>query len=205
MRWAHKAELMEQTQRQTLPRLALLAAAAACLTAAFGLVIHAGLPERAVFTGQMLSGSLYAPEIGANAPPFEAVTAAGEQLRLDDLRGQAVLLNFWATWCEPCRVEMPILQAIAARHSNNVRVVAVNLGETPDAVRAWADDLGLTFDLALDQSGRIAALYRLRGQPSTYVLSPAGTITHIYYGPATESALLAALAPFMLDTPGSPG
>jgi peroxiredoxin len=182
-----------------------LLAAAACLVTAFVLVAATGLPERAAFTGQLLADDLLvAPEINAMAPPFTATTLSGQSLKLLDLRGAPVLINFWATWCEPCRVEMPELQTIYDQYrERGFRLVAVNLGEPPAAVRQWAQKLGLTFDLVLDERGDIAAQYHLRGQPSTYILSPAGTITHIFYGPVTVATLQTALATYFAQPTNS--
>lgn len=182
-------------QAITLRQFGRLLAAAACLFTAFVLIATAGLPERAAFTGQILADDLLvAPEINAIAPPFTAPTLSGQSLNLLELRGTPVIINFWATWCEPCGVEMPALQTIYDQYrERGFRLVAINLGETPAAVRHWAQKLGLTFDLVLDKRGDIAAQYHLRGQPSTYILSPAGTITHIFYGPVTVATLQTAL------------
>lgn len=183
----------------SLRRVLLIIAAAACWAAAAFVVIGAGLPERAAFTGQIIAGERpVAPELSALAPPFEAVTLSGARLSLLDLRGSPTLINFWATWCEPCRVEMPELQALHARYqAQGLRVLAVNLGEDVATVQKWVDELDLTFEILLDRQGQIAALYYLRGQPSTYVLSPGGMITHIAYGPASLTTLEAAIAPFV--------
>ncbi len=167
-----------------------------CLAAAIALLVAAGLPDRANYSGQIDSGGqAIAPEIGAFAPAWSASTLTGT-LDLASLRGTPVVLNFWATWCIPCRVEMPDLQAFHEAHPA-VRVVAINLGEARAAVVDWAAQFGLTFDVALDSDQSIATRYRLRGQPSTYVVSPGGVITSIFYGPTTRSALEAALAPFL--------
>jgi peroxiredoxin len=178
-----------------LYRTALSIGAALAFVAALALIIITGLPERADFTGQVIPGQLpIAPEINAIAPPFVRPDRNGQIIRLSDFRGTWVIINFWATWCEPCRVEMPILQAIyEARKSEGLRILAVNLGEAPNTIRDWQTTLGLTYDMLVDERQVVAALYHLRGQPSTYVVSPNGIITHIFYGPASESALTAAL------------
>lgn len=177
-----------------LRRSGLILGAALCWSAALLLLVVVGLPERATYTGVVRPGERpIAPEIGAVAPPFSGVTVTGERVDLWALRGQQVIVNFWATWCEPCAVEMPELQALYAERSTALRVVAVNLGEGAAQVRAWADRFGLTFDLLLDPDQRVAALYQLRGQPSTYVISAEGVITHIFYGPTTAAALRGVL------------
>ncbi len=170
--------------------------ALACFAAALALVFAAGLPNRAAYSGQILpDGQVAAPEIGAFAPTWSASTLANV-VDLHALRGAPVVINFWATWCIPCRVEMPELQAFHDAHPA-IPVLAVNLGESRDQIVDWVARLGLTFDIALDADGSIASLYRLRGQPSTYIVSPGGVITGIFYGPTTRQSLEAALAPFI--------
>ncbi len=170
--------------------------AAICLITALVLLIAFGLPDRATYTGQILAdGQLVAPEIGALAPPFSTTTLDGV-IRLDDLRGEPALINFWATWCVPCRVEMPEMQAFHIAHPN-ARVIGVNLGESRELVVDWVAQFGLTYDVAFDPNSAIAARYRLRGQPSTYVISPGGVIMNIFYGPTTRQSLEAVLEPFL--------
>lgn len=181
---------------QPYPRRLLGLGALVCLAAAWLLLAAAGLPDRAAFSGSVdASGQAVAPELGAFAPPWHAATLTGT-VDLTQLRGAPVVLNFWATWCVPCRLEMLELQAFHAAHPA-VRVVAVNLGEARSTVVDWAAQFSLTFDVALDPDGSVAALYRLRGQPSTYVASPGGVIMNIFYGPTTRSTLEAALEPFL--------
>jgi cytochrome c biogenesis protein CcmG, thiol:disulfide interchange protein DsbE len=175
-----------------------LSIAVLCIAAAVGLIVNAGLPVRAEFTGLIgANGIPIAPEVNAMAPPFELPTLNSSLFNTSQLHGAPVVINFWATWCEPCRVEMPSLQAIYdAYQSRGLRLVAVNLGETAETARAWAQRLGLTFDIVLDEQQQVSALYQLRGQPSTYVIAPNGIITHIFYGPITEATLIGALAPY---------
>ena len=179
----------------------LMLLAAGCLSAAAFIVAQAGLPERAAFTGSIFAaGTGYAPEIAAPAPLFTARTLDGGVFRLAALRGSPVVLNFWATWCGPCRFELPELQALyAALQPRGLRIVAVNLGERPEAARAWVEALDLTFDIVLDEQRATAARYHLRGQPSTFIISPDGVITAIFYGPASADALRAALAAHLTD------
>ncbi len=182
----------------SLRNVLLWIGAVVCLTAAFFILLSMGLPERAEFTGQIIPGELpIAPEIGAVAPPFELTTTAGDKISLSTLRGSPVLVNFWATWCEPCRVEMPGLENVYQDYQpKGLHILAVNLGESSNAARTWTNELGLTFDILLDSTQQIAALYQLRGQPSTYVISREGVITQIFYGPASQDSLQAAIAPF---------
>ncbi|MGQ9887793.1 MAG: TlpA family protein disulfide reductase [Aggregatilineales bacterium] len=181
-------------------RLLLLSSAAFSTAIAIVVIYTAGLPLRLDYASYLThSGELLvAPEIGARAPQFDLPLLSGPRLRLADLSGSPVVLNFWATWCAPCRVEMPALQRLYEDyHEAGLRVLGINHGETAPAVRRWRDTLELEFDLLLDTSQVTAALYRVRGYPTTYVVSPAGVITHVFYGPISADSLRAALAPFL--------
>jgi peroxiredoxin len=181
-----------------LRRIALLFGAIICLSMAIVVALQVGLPTRAEYTGILTNdGQQIAPEINAYAPPFELQTLDGATLNLNSLHGLPVLINFWATWCEPCKVEIPSLQAVYdAYKDRGLRIIAVNLGETPETARTWVQQMYLTFDIVLDPTAKIANLYQLRGQPSTYVVAPSGLISQIFFGPTSQSALEAALAPY---------
>ncbi|PJF22031.1 MAG: hypothetical protein CUN56_08050 [Phototrophicales bacterium] len=176
-----------------MKRALLTLASLVCFGIGSSIFIAVGLPQRADYTAFELPGETrtVAPEIGRLAPPFEANTLTGERLSLWALRGQTVILNFWATWCTPCRVEMPDLQQI---HGGDVRVIAVNLGESPAQIQPWVDDLNLTFDIVLDVDSQIATRYWFRAPPSTYVIDPQGVIRAIFYGPVTINQLQDAIS-----------
>ena len=128
-------------------------------------------------------------KLGKSAPDFELVSIDGESVHLSELQGTPVLINFWATWCAPCRLEMPILQDSYERYSQDLIVVAVNAGEPEYEVRTFADELGLTFDILLDPDRKIERLYRLRGYPTTYFLDAEGTLKFQHIGSLTEGQL----------------
>lgn len=153
------------------------------------IIIGAGLPNRADFTGYRLPNSArpIAPEINAIAPTFPL---------LDNYRGQPIILNFWATWCEPCLVEMPDLQRLYDEFGEKGLVIlAINLGESGIIVDEWRERLGLTFSIGIDD-GRIAELYRLRTQPTTFIISPEGVITHIFHGTIRLDTVRNAIMPY---------
>jgi peroxiredoxin len=183
---------------QGLRRIALLLGAIICLSTAIVVAMQVGLPTRAEYTGILTDDEQeVAPEINAYAPSFELQTINGSTLDLKSLRGLPVLINFWATWCEPCKVEMPDLQAIyEAYKDRGLRIVAINLGESPETAYSWVQQMNLSFDVVLDPTAKIATLYQLRGQPSTYVVSPGGIISQIFFGPISNTALEAALASY---------
>lgn len=176
-------------------RLTWLMVAFVSLSTAFILVINADLPERAQYsmrTGELPVGL----DIGTSAPTFVALSLDGNIINLFQLRANPIIVNFWATWCDPCRVEMPILQGLYDQYrERGLRVLAVNLGESESVVRDWVTEYRLSFDIVLDVHQRVSGLYQLRGVPSTYVLTPDGAIIAIFYGPTTESQLQTAIAP----------
>jgi peroxiredoxin len=171
--------------------------AAVCAAGALLILVAAGLPQRFEPFDDMVTGPVIAPVPGAVAPSFSAATLNGDPVALEALRGRPVVLNFWATWCAPCEVEMPELQRLHEAYGGQVAVIGVNTGEPEPTIRAWAQTRGLTFTLALDAAREIAALYQLRGQPTTVLIAPDGRIMDIIYGPTQFESLSAALAPWL--------
>lgn len=135
-----------------------------------------------------------APIVGAIAPEFELETIEGETLKLSDFRGKAVLINFWATWCGPCRVEMPALQSRFDFYSPDLVILAVDNDESLELVSAFFDELGLTFPALLDPGAVIQDLYKIRGYPSSFVVDRDGIIRAIHIGIMTEDQLDGYLA-----------
>ena len=179
-------------------RLAPLVAALLCFTGGLALLRQAGLPERAEFTGSMSAGEITAPEIGATAPPFRAMLLSGDTIDLASLRGSVVILNFWATWCQPCEVEMPILQELQDRYAiDQLHVVAMNTGEDRATIEAWAGRLQLSLTIARDPDLQITSAYHVRGQPQTFVVDKEGVIRAIFFGAADDSRLSAAIEPLL--------
>ncbi len=133
-------------------------------------------------------------EVGINvgdvAPNFLTYTTEGEPLLLEDLRGQTVLLNFWATWCGPCRIEMPQFQQAYDEHRDDgFVIVAVNNRESEDQILGFQEELGLTFPLALDARGDIQNQYALQSYPSTYLINEDGVIVERHLGTLTADAI----------------
>ncbi len=127
------------------------------------------------------------PEVGALAPDFALQNLQGETVRLSQLRGQVVLVNFWATWCGPCRLEMP---AIQARYNHGgFTVLAVDFAEPAPQVQAFADELGLSFPILLDPDGAVQELYRVRGYPTSFFVDPQGVIRFFHIGEMSETIL----------------
>ena len=113
----------------------------------------------------------------------------GKPIRLADLRGKAVWVNFFASWCPPCQSETPIVRDIADRYRNRgLEVVGVSVQESsPDNVRAYADKYQLGYAIGADSRGSIYNAYRLRGIPTSFFIGPEGAIHAIVNGPLTEA------------------
>jgi cytochrome c biogenesis protein CcmG/thiol:disulfide interchange protein DsbE len=150
--------------------------------------------------------------VGAPAPDFTLATPEGSAVQLSSLQGQWVLLNFWATWCGPCRAEMPLFQELADGQfegapppSEGVIVLAVNRDEPVEAVNAFLDELELRLPVALDAGARVSAQYGVMQLPLTYVIDPAGVVRYKHIGELTRSTLaryLEQMAAFSITAPG---
>lgn len=123
------------------------------------------------------------------APEIDLPTLDGGALRLSDLRGEWVILTFWATWCAPCAVELPALQTVHA--SSAVNVIAVNMREKAESVQIFADRLGLTFPILLSPTDAVVLAYTVMGLPQTFVISPSGEIVWRGFGPGLPPPLWA--------------
>ena len=123
---------------------------------------------------------------------FTMDTLSGDSIRLSDLRGQWVIVNFWATWCVPCRDEMPVLQALYER--SDVTVLAINQREAAAVVQRYADELGLTFPLLLDPPDQTLIDYMVMKLPQTVVVDPAGELVWRQFGPLQLDRFDAELA-----------
>ena len=147
------------------------------------------------FTTMGTAISKIAPEIGAQAPEFALRDLEGNEVRLSDYRGRTLLLTFWATWCGPCRLEMP---AFEARYhellDDGFTVLAIDFDEPEEDVRVFRDELGLSFPLLLDPGGSVQRLYRIRGYPSGIFVDPLGVVRIVHVGLITEGQLTDYLA-----------
>jgi len=130
-----------------------------------------------------------APTKGHPAPEFTLATLDGEQISLSDLRGKPVIVNFWASWCGPCRLEMPDLQTTFTEQGDALTILGVNLTERDsdlDEVAAFINEFDLTFPIVLDTEGEVADLYQVRGQPASVFIDADGVISTVFYGMVNE-------------------
>ena len=142
-----------------------------------------------------------APTQGSLAPDFSLLTVDGEQITLSELRGHPVMINLWATWCAPCRIEMPHIQDRFERYAEDGFIVlAVDFDEPAEFVAEFRDELGLTFDLLLDPGAEVQELYRNRSYPSTFFIDANGVIQVQHIGLMTEGQLDENLAAIGLES-----
>ncbi|MGQ0713848.1 MAG: TlpA disulfide reductase family protein [Gemmatimonadaceae bacterium] len=128
-----------------------------------------------------LRDELFPVTLGSEAPPFAAATldVPATTRTLDDYRGKVILLNVWATWCTPCIVEMPTLEALYREFKDaDFEVIAVSIDRpnTEQAIRAFVKELSLTFDVLHDPAGDISRAYQVTGYPETFVIGRDGVI-----------------------------
>ena len=123
------------------------------------------------------------PQVSGTAPDFQTTLSSGEPVSLKDYRGKSVLLTFWATWCEPCKKEMPEIQAAYEAHKEEgLTVLAVNFGEKGGEAQAFADKMGLTFPVLLDRKINIAEQYGVVSLPVTFFIDRNGMIRERVFG-----------------------
>lgn len=131
------------------------------------------------------AGSL---EEGATPPNFLLVLDDGRHLSLQDLRGQPVLLNFWATWCGPCRLEMPEIVSLTAT-SPELVVLAINVQESLEQIQPFAEEFQMTLPVVRDTDGTLRNLYEVRGMPTSVFINSEGKIFTIWPGILTADLL----------------
>jgi peroxiredoxin len=147
------------------------------------------------------------PEIGMPAPNYRTVSLTGDSVSLLQARGRVVLLNVWATWCHPCRQEIPILQALHERYASrglDLVGVSVDTRGEEDTIREFANDFGMTYALWLDPDERVQSTFLAIGVPATFLIDRAGLLRWRHVGPvrADDSTLVRELERALAsDTP----
>ena len=162
----------------------------------YGIVLLAGLVwifASADRGGASTQGRLPAPRKGFLAPDFALKQPDGSTVTLSQFRGQAVMVNLWATWCAPCRAEMPIIEEMyQAYRDQGFTVLAVNATrqDEPLAIVPFVNEFGLSFPILLDETGEVADLYELRSLPTSFFIDRSGVIAEVVIGGPMSEALL---------------
>lgn len=157
----------------------------AAVVAALALLVLAVLPR---------FGPKAHRSVGTAAPEFALPVVEngdpGARIALGDLRGEAVLIDFWASWCGPCTVQAPIVDRIGKRYaSRGLHVLGVNVDDPPNVAKAHARKLGVSYPILLDATGQVQAAYGVNRLPSLVVVDRAGNVTAFTSGVVDEDAL----------------
>ncbi len=128
---------------------------------------------------------------GMAAPDFKLTTFEGHSLSLADLRGKGVVLNFWASWCPPCRTEVPYFESTyRAYRERGVQFVGVAIQDKPESARAFLKELGVTYPAGLDEGSEISWRYQLAGLPTTVFITREGKVSRYWTGALSERQLV---------------
>ena len=183
--------------------LAALLLAAALLLYAYGRFDDRGEAEQLesipAFSGTAESGIAAVqtdldnlPEVGDLAPDFELATLDGGTARLSDYQGRPVILNFWATWCAPCRLEMPELQRAQTEFDaagEGPIVLTINEGDSAEQVGEFFAEVGLTLTALLDSEGEVGTTYGAFFLPTTIIIGPDGAVVAVHRGMISRNQL----------------
>ncbi len=132
------------------------------------------------------------PLVGGPAPPFKLEAVDGQILNLSDLKGQFVILNFWATWCVPCIKEMPEFQKAHQSLNQKVKIIGINLAESKEKVDKYIKDHHLSFTILLDDYGNVSQEYEVVHLPVTYFITPDGVIREKIFGGGITQKMIEA-------------
>jgi cytochrome c biogenesis protein CcmG, thiol:disulfide interchange protein DsbE len=173
-------------RRLPIPYLVLAALLPLVLVTALGAVLLSRLP------------SASPTAVGSVAPDFSLADLDGNPLRLADLRGRPVIVNFWASWCGPCVEEFPLLREAAERHAaDGLVVVGIVYQDRSEAARDFMDRNGATWPAAMDPGDRVASAYGILGPPETYFIGRDGRIVARQIGQFSADSLEAKVAAIM--------
>ena len=176
--------LLGACSTESTPSIALAGGEAITL-AALPAGVGRGLPTANIASVDQHGAGL---QEGQEAPNFHLMLDDGRHLSLHDLRGQPVLLNFWATWCGPCRLEMPEIVSVATTNADLV-VLAINVQETMEQIQPFAEEFQMTLPVVRDTDGALRNLYEVRGMPTSVFIDRDGKIFTIWTGMLTDKLL----------------
>jgi peroxiredoxin len=161
-----------------------------------GAVVFVGMPRfNASATTPLPSDGTPAPMTGAPAPDFTLTNINGTEVSLKDLKGNPVLINYWATWCVPCKDEMPAIEAAYQEHKDTgLTVLAVDADEGLNEVINFINTMDISFEVLMDPGSTVNELYRVRAYPTSFFVGRDGTIKAMQIGVMNEAQLAEHLA-----------
>ena len=176
-----------------LAATAVAQALAACSAGGGASQVESSGPPLPMSTGDLgpietpnTQGLKVGAQVGSLAPNFRLESPDGGAIALSDLRGKPVLLNFWATWCGPCRSEMPELQKTHQKMSEKLTILGMDVDETKAQVTAFRSELGVSFPMVIDKGQKGFNQYAPFGLPSTYLIDKVGVVRAVKFGPFTD-------------------
>lgn len=120
---------------------------------------------------------------GQPAPDFALKSSTGENLRLSEYRGDVVMINFWATWCGPCRQEMPLLDELYTRYERvGFNLLGINIDDDPRRAMQMVEDLGVSFPVLFDTRKEVSKLYNVEAMPVTILVDREGNVRYVHHG-----------------------
>ncbi len=158
------------------------------------MVTHIGRIFRGVLLAGVLVTSLSLAGDGSGpAPDFNLGARGGKNLALSQLRGQVVMINFWATWCGPCRQEMPLLEQMYKKYqAMGFTLLGVNVEPDPSGAENWLKETPVSFPILFDRENRVSKLYNVSGMPSSVLIDRKGNVRYLHrgYKPGDENTYL---------------
>lgn len=134
------------------------------------------------------------PAVGYPAPAFTLTNLQEQPLTFGSAHGAPMVLNFWATWCNPCQRELPALQAASQRYRDQVKIVGIDQGEDRATVQAYVKARGLTFDIVLDSNLSVGQKFNIKGMPTTFFVDGDGVIRYLWIGEMNSITLAEGIA-----------
>jgi peroxiredoxin len=170
--------------------------AVALIVAGVGLLLWMG--QQSVTSLSRSSNSLAQASGGTTASDFTLLSPDGQEISLSDYEGRVILVNWWATWCPPCKAEMPAINAFYETHkADGFVVLAVNSQEGASTVKSFIQDNGFTFPVLLDSQGQVMERYHVRALPTSFIIDRHGVIQHIQTGEISSRQLEAIVEPLL--------
>jgi thiol-disulfide isomerase/thioredoxin len=138
--------------------------------------------------------------VGEIAPDFTLLDLEGKEVRLGEFRGKVVFVNFWATWCPPCRAEMPDIESLYQEHKDKgLVVIGIDISESEATVRQFVQRGGYSWTFVLDSDGAVAASYNIRAIPTSFFIDREGVIQAVNIGAMTKKGIEATLAEVIMS------
>jgi len=131
----------------------------------------------------LISMNTYGAKIGKTAPDFTLKSMSGQNFNLTEQRGNIILINFWASWCGPCRKEMPVLQELQDKYQDlGVQVWGINVEQENQAGRDFLANLDLSFSIFFDETNKLSEAYNVEAMPTTVIVDRDGIVRYVYRG-----------------------